>query len=86
MRLPRAMPKPKMSLRLIPEPDPETRVIFQHNGPGTIALSGTDRSAPDLCCGSCEAPLVRGIAQASAVSIIFRCNGCGAFNELVKED
>lgn len=76
------MAKPQVRLRLIPEPDPERRVIFHHDGPGTIAVSGTHPSAPDLCCGACGAPLIRGISTLSVVGVVFRCYGCGAFSEL----
>jgi hypothetical protein len=76
------MAKRQILLQVIPEPDPETRVIFHHDGPNSVALSGTDRSAPDLCCGGCGAPLVTGVTETSVDNVVFRCHACGAFNEL----
>jgi hypothetical protein len=80
------MAKPQVRLRVIPEPDPDTRVIFHHDGPSTVALTGTNQSAPDLCCGACGAPLIRGIVELSVVGVVFRCYGCGAFSELSRAD
>jgi hypothetical protein len=60
-------------------------VIFPHDGPDSIALKGTDSSAPDLCCGGCGAPLIRGMAQISFVNVVFRCYACGEFNELIAD-
>lgn len=76
------MAKPHIPLTVIPEPEPETRVIFQHAGPNPI-VAGTDPSAPDLCCGDCGAPLVTGIAKMVFFNIVFLCQACGAFNELM---
>ncbi|MGH9146144.1 MAG: hypothetical protein ACRD1Q_05500 [Vicinamibacterales bacterium] len=69
-------------LNVIPEPEPETRVVFQHSGPNPM-VSGTDRSAPDLCCGGCGTPLVTGIAHMVFYNVVFLCQVCGAFNELM---
>jgi hypothetical protein len=76
------MTKPAIHLRVIPEPEPETRVIFRHAGPNPL-VSGSDGSAPDLCCGTCGSPLVTGIAKMVFYNIVFFCHVCGAFNELM---
>ena len=76
------MAKSRLFLRVIPEPDSQTRVIFRHDG----AVTGTDRSAPDICCGNCEAPLITGMPEMSFVDVVFRCHACGAFNEAMADD
>lgn len=77
------MTKGQIRLNVISEPEPETRVIFQHAGPNPM-VKGTDASAPDLCCGGCGAPLVTGIAKMVFFNIVFLCHACGAFNELMQ--
>jgi hypothetical protein len=72
--------KTRVSLSVIPEPEPETRVIFQHAGPNPL-VRGSDLMAPDLCCGDCGAPLVTGISRVVFYNIVFLCYACGAFNE-----
>jgi hypothetical protein len=46
-------------------------------------VMGTDRSAPDLVCGSCESALVTGFAERAFYNVVFLCQICGAFNELM---
>ena len=79
------MVRPSVCLRVIPEPDPNTRVIFRHDGPDSVAVKGTDRFAPDICCGGCGAPLIRGMSELSFVNVVFRCYACGAFNEAIAQ-
>ncbi|HEY7449453.1 MAG TPA: hypothetical protein VH702_14960 [Vicinamibacterales bacterium] len=76
------MTKPDIRLKVIPEPEPETRVIFRHAGPNPL-VSGADKSAPNICCGGCGSPLVTGIAKLVFTNIVFLCQVCGAFNELL---
>ena len=77
------MQKSRIRLHVIPEPDPETRVIFHHDGPNSVAVTGTDRSAPPICCAGCGETLMRGMAEMNFVSVVFRCHACGAFNDIV---
>ncbi|HEY7449675.1 MAG TPA: hypothetical protein VH702_16085 [Vicinamibacterales bacterium] len=76
------MPKPQVRLRVITRPDPRTRVILDHAGKSPMVM-GTDRSAPDLVCGSCESALVTGFAERAFYNVVFLCQICGAFNELM---
>jgi hypothetical protein len=73
----------QMLLRVIAEPEPGTRVIFHHDGPNSIAVTGTDRSAPAICCAGCGATLLKGIVDVNFDNVVFRCYVCGAFNDSV---
>jgi hypothetical protein len=70
----------RIALKIIPEPDPDTRSVFIKTGDGTIIFQGYDTSI-SLDCGKCSAPLVVGLAPEQVVNIVFKCNQCGSFNE-----
>jgi hypothetical protein len=72
------MAKWQIRLKVIPEPAPDNRVIFHHDG----AVGGRNRAAPEICCGNCGTVLVTGISEISFVNVVFRCYACGAFNRL----
>lgn len=72
------MAKPQFFLKVIPEPKSDRRVVFHHDG----ALTGTEGSAPDFCCGQCGAVLVTGMNEVHFVDAVFRCHACGAFNDM----
>ena len=36
-----------------------------------------------MCCGGCGIPLVTGIAHMVFYNVVFLCQACGAFNELM---
>jgi hypothetical protein len=76
------MPKLAIRLKVIPKPEPETRIILQRDGPNPL-VSGSDQSAPDLCCGACGFPLVTGIEKLVITNAVVHCQKCGAFNELL---
>jgi len=67
-------------LPVIPEPDPGTRSVFERQGEGTVFFAGRF-SGLSLDCGTCDAPLVVGMAPGQVVGIVLRCAACGAFND-----
>jgi hypothetical protein len=67
-------------LKVIPEPDPNTRTIFVYDGDGTVVMSGF-ASGLSMNCGKCDSPLVRGLNRGQITDVVLRCKGCGAFNE-----
>jgi len=67
-------------LPVIPEPDPGTRSVFLREGEGTIFFAG-HFSELSLDCGTCQAPLVVGMAPGQVAGIVLRCAACGAFND-----
>lgn len=72
--------KDHVKLRVISEPDPDTRTVFEKTGDGTILFQGFDTNIA-LVCGKCGAPLAAGIQPSQIKSIVLRCNQCMAFNE-----
>lgn len=75
-----------ISLKVIPEPDPNSRTIFEKMPEtGTIFLQGYE-SKEAMECGSCGAPLAVGISREAATSIVFKCAQCGAFNDTIYPD
>ncbi len=75
-----AKPKPIL-LKVIPEPSSNARTVFAYHGTGTVAMSGEDPLAPDICCGWCGAPLARSLPRQQLGNRVLQCNGCGAFND-----
>jgi len=73
--------KKELKLKVIPEPDPNTRSVFIYNGEGSTAFRGVEVGLA-LTCGKCNSYLVVGIPRESIKDIVIKCNGCGAFNEL----
>jgi DNA-directed RNA polymerase subunit RPC12/RpoP len=67
-------------LRVIPEPDPETRSVFRKVGDGTILFQGR-LSSTAYVCGKCGEPLVVGMPLEELVNLVLGCANCGAFNE-----
>lgn len=70
----------RFTLRVIPEPEPETRSVIVFTGEGTVAMRGGDTGFVHLC-GGCGAPLIVDVRPGGVVNMVFKCNGCGAFNE-----
>jgi hypothetical protein len=77
-------PKRRLKLAVIPEPAPNTRSVLVLGEPGTIIMRGKD--APNLIfeCGLCDSPLIVGMRTSQVQSLVFKCNGCGAFNETIE--
>ena len=72
--------KRTIALRVIPEPEPDTRSVLSMVGSGTVALKG-DGSNLVMECGNCGAPLIEGAPMTSVQNLVFRCNRCGEYNE-----
>jgi hypothetical protein len=70
----------RVSLRVIPEPDPNTRTVFQLTGSATLLIQGFETGL-SLDCGGCGTPLVTGIHREQIQNIVIRCKNCKAFNE-----
>jgi hypothetical protein len=73
--------KQKIRLKVIPEPDPDTRAVFIYGGEGTIAFQGFDTELA-LVCGGCSSPLAAGISSEQIKNVVIKCNKCGKFNEV----
>lgn len=72
--------KRRIPLEVIPEPDPNTRAVFEKINEGTILFQGFDTDI-GLACGACNAVLAAGMEQEQIKNIVLRCKRCGAFNE-----
>lgn len=72
--------KERVPLRVIPEPDPDTRTVFERTGDGTILFQGFDTNIA-LVCGKCGAPLAAGLQPSKIKNIVLRCKQCMAYNE-----
>jgi len=70
-------------LTVVPEPKPDTRTVLDYQGEGTVVIRSDDGPPITMVCGKCGAPLVQGVEIATIVSIVFRCNSCGAFNDSI---
>ncbi len=70
----------RLPLVVIPEPDPNTRAVFEHAGNGTLFFQGFDTNIA-LVCGTCSAVLAAGIRRDQVRHVVLRCKQCGAFNE-----
>jgi SEC-C motif-containing protein len=80
----RSVPQITQHIRLdvIPEPDSNSRSVFQKMpGTGTVVFQGYE-STESLDCGSCGAPLAVGIRPGLISSVVLQCAACRAFNEL----
>jgi hypothetical protein len=76
----RKRPQRHIQLRVIPEPEPNTRSVIVFTGEGTVVMRGPK---PNIVmeCGNCAASLVEGVPVANLQSLVLRCPNCGAFNE-----
>jgi hypothetical protein len=70
----------RIPLKVISEPDPNTRSVIDRVGKGTIIIQGFHTEI-GLTCGTCDAILIAGMDREQITSIVLRCNKCGAFNE-----
>ena len=67
-------------LRIIGEPDPGTRAVFEKMGEGTIVFTGL-ASTISLDCGRCSAPLAVGVELTQLQGLVIKCLACGQFND-----
>lgn len=72
----------RVALKVIPEPDPNTRSVLGKIGDGTIMMHGQDTGIA-LCCGACGEPLIVGLRIGQVQNIVLKCNGCGAHNDTI---
>jgi len=70
----------ELKLKVIPEPDPNTRSVFIYSGEGSIVFRGFEVGLA-LTCGQCSSHLVVGMPRENIRALVIKCNSCGAFNE-----
>jgi hypothetical protein len=70
----------KHRLSTIKEPPPNSRVVIEYLGEGTVSHLG-HHDVPDLCCGNCDATLIRGMPREKLKGAVLKCKNCGAFND-----
>jgi len=68
-----------LRLKVIPEPAPGTRAVFEHAGEGTVFFVG-EVVGLSLDCGKCGSPLVQGLNREQVMGIVLHCKSCGAYN------
>jgi hypothetical protein len=73
----------KVHLKIIQESPARRRRrgILDHPGDGSVTFNGFDASAPDICCGNCQAPLAIGLPRFHLSDVVIRCHACGACND-----
>jgi SEC-C motif-containing protein len=66
-------------LKVIPEPDPGSRAVFEFTGSGTVIfnLGGT----VSLDCGSCGSSLAIVPSPNQITGAVLKCAKCNAFND-----
>jgi hypothetical protein len=69
-------------LRVIPEPDPETRSVFQKfpGAPDSVFFTGS-QTTDAYVCGGCYTPLIVGLSLAPFQNLVLCCSQCGKYNE-----
>src|SRR5438552_18090302 len=69
-------------LRVIPEPDPETRAVFQKlaGAPDSVFFTGIQITEAYVC-GGCYTPLIVGIPLTQFQNLVLCCAQCGKYNE-----
>jgi hypothetical protein len=70
-------------LPVIPEPDPNTRSVFEKTTEGSVLFRGHESDVA-LGCGTCGAHLAEGMAAGQIRNIVIKCNVCGSFNEVLE--
>lgn len=74
-------PRRQIQLHVIPEPEPNTRSVLLYTGPGTVGVTGDGNVT--MICGNCGSPLLENVKVAQFQGLVFRCNKCEAFNEVL---
>lgn len=67
-------------LKIIPEPDPNTRAVISKGGEDSIFFIGYQVGVAFVC-GNCSAYLAIGIPKLPIPNVVLQCNKCGKFNE-----
>ena len=67
-------------LTVIPEPDPNTRAVFEKIGTGTTFFSDP-AGRYSLNCGVCGAPLAVVSNRQQVSGVVLHCAACGEFND-----
>jgi hypothetical protein len=72
----------RRQMSVIEEPADGTRNVIMYAGEGTVAM----RSQGPIVyvCGGCREPILHGLEVGQAQGMVFRCNGCGAYNETLE--
>jgi transcription elongation factor Elf1 len=74
-----------IKLRVIPEPAPKTRTVFQMNDPEgkettkTILFKGHENT--NFICGNCESILAKKVSIDTIKNLVLKCNKCGSYND-----
>jgi phage FluMu protein Com len=71
----------KEILKVIPEPEPNTRAVLAPAPRVSPAIKGTGNI--DLLCGKCREILVEGIVEGQIQNIVIRCPKCESYNEVL---
>lgn len=72
--------RPRIRLTVIPEEQAVGRSVIAYQGEGTVAMKG-QFTRLIMECGACGAPIVEGVMLEQLENLVFRCNGCGAYNQ-----
>ena len=74
--------KRRIRLRVIPEPDPDTRSVFEKliGAPDSVFFAGGETTDAYVC-GQCETPLIVGLQLTQFQNLVLRCSQCGKHNE-----
>lgn len=67
-------------LKVIPEPAPNTKAVFEKLGSGTVLINGFDTGI-SYDCGTCGEPLMRGVQKGQVRGIVLRCGACCSYND-----
>ena len=70
-------------LQVRPEPDPNTRTVFEKTTEGSVLFRAHESNVA-LVCGECGAHLVEGMAARQIQNIVIKCNVCASFNEIAE--
>jgi hypothetical protein len=71
----------RLKLRVIPEPEPDTRTVFvEEDATNTVFMRGTEADVTWLC-GACAAPLLEGVRLNQFANIVLKCGACGSYND-----
>ena len=69
-------------LRVIPEPDPDTRSIFTKlTGAPDSVFFASSQTAEAFVCGGCYTPLILGLPITQFQNLVLCCSKCGKYNE-----